>query len=110
MNTIVITGSAGFIGSCLLQRLKEEGYSKIIVVDDFSNAIKMKNLENKPYIEKINRNEFFLWIEKNYSSIDFIVHIGARTDTTETNWDVLNELNLTYSKKYGNRLYAIGFR
>ena len=99
MNTIVITGSAGFIGSCLLQRLKEEGYSKIIVVDDFSNAIKMKNLENKPYIEKINRNEFFLWIEKNYSSIDFIVHIGARTDTTETNWDVLNELNLTYSKK-----------
>ncbi len=59
MNYIVITGAAGFIGSCLVDKLKKEGYSNIVAVDDFSKKIKMKNLENKSYIHKINRTDFF---------------------------------------------------
>jgi ADP-L-glycero-D-manno-heptose 6-epimerase len=86
MNYIVVTGAAGFIGSCLIQRLHDEGYENIVAVDDFSKVEKNKNLENKPYIYKVKRTEFFSWLELNYQQVDFILHIGARTDTTETNW------------------------
>lgn len=99
MNYIVITGAAGFIGSCLIQKLHEEGHEKIVAVDDFSKAEKIKNLENKPYIYKVNRTEFFFWLETNYQQVDFIIHIGARTDTTETNWDIFQELNVNYSQQ-----------
>ncbi|MDD3280979.1 MAG: ADP-glyceromanno-heptose 6-epimerase [Bacteroidales bacterium] len=99
MNYIVITGAAGFIGSCLIQKLHEEGYENIVAVDDFSKAEKMKNLENKPYIYKVKRTEFFFWLETNYQQVDFVIHIGARTDTTETNWDIFQELNVNYSQQ-----------
>lgn len=96
---IVITGAAGFIGSCMISKLNENGISDIVIVDDFSNAEKNKNLEKKIFSEKIHRNDFFKWIEKKHSTIDFIIHIGARTDTTEFNVSIFNELNLNYTKK-----------
>ncbi len=96
---MVITGAAGFIGSCLVQKLHEEGYENIVAVDDFSKTEKVKNLENKPYISKVGRTEFFSWLETNYQQVEFIVHIGARTDTTETNWNIFQELNLNYSQQ-----------
>ncbi|MDY0014943.1 MAG: ADP-glyceromanno-heptose 6-epimerase [Bacteroidales bacterium] len=111
MNYIVITGAAGFIGSCLIQKLHEEGHEKIVAVDDFSKAEKIKNLENKPYIYKVNRTEFFFWLETNYQQVDFIIHIGARTDTTETNWDIFQELNVNYSQQIWENcvLYRLPF-
>ena len=96
---IVITGAAGFIGSCLLGRLNEEGYSDILIVDDFSKAEKLKNLEGKKYAQKTERSDFFNWCQNNHHLIHFVFHIGARTDTAEFNMEVLNELNLDYSKK-----------
>ncbi len=96
---IVITGAAGFIGSCMISKLNENGISDIVIVDDFSNAEKNKNLEKKIFSEKIHRNDFFKWIEKKHSTIDFIIHIGARTDTAEFNVSIFNELNLNYTKK-----------
>ena len=99
---IIITGAAGFIGSCLVSKLNSLGKIDLILVDDFSNAEKNKNLVNKSYIEKINRYEFFNWFSKNVHFIKEVYHIGARTDTTEQNIDILNELNLEYSKKIWN--------
>ncbi|MEI6694822.1 MAG: ADP-glyceromanno-heptose 6-epimerase [Bacteroidota bacterium] len=96
---IVITGAAGFIGSCMISKLNENGISDIVIVDDFSNAEKNKNLESKIFSKKIHRNDFFEWIEKKHSTIDFIIHIGARTDTAEFNEAIFNELNLNYTKK-----------
>ncbi|MFZ4414599.1 MAG: ADP-glyceromanno-heptose 6-epimerase [Bacteroidales bacterium] len=96
---IVITGAAGFIGSCMISKLNENGISDIVIVDDFSNAEKNKNLEMKIFSEKIHRNDFFEWIEKKHATIDFIIHIGARTDTAEFDEAIFNELNLNYTKK-----------
>ncbi|MFZ4401192.1 MAG: ADP-glyceromanno-heptose 6-epimerase [Bacteroidales bacterium] len=96
---IVITGAAGFIGSCMVSKLNENGIKDIIIVDDFSNQLKNKNLENKTYSEKVNRNIFFEWLEKEHTKIDFIIHIGARTDTAEFDVTIFNELNLNYTKK-----------
>jgi ADP-L-glycero-D-manno-heptose 6-epimerase len=95
---IVVTGAAGFIGSCLISKLNKEGYNEIVAVDDFSKIEKEGNLAEKTVIEKVERKNFFRWLIKNSDEVGFIFHIGARTDTTEFNVDVFNELNLDYSK------------
>ena len=95
---IVVTGAAGFIGSCLISQLNKEGFNDIIAVDDFSKTEKSGNLEGKNIIQKVERTSFFSWFIRNVTDIDFVFHIGARTDTTEFNVQVFNELNLNYSK------------
>jgi ADP-L-glycero-D-manno-heptose 6-epimerase len=95
---IIITGAAGFIGSCLVQKLNDEGYENLILVDDFSDEIKNKNFEGKHYAEKVHRDSFIEWLNNNYHNVQFIFHIGARTDTTEQDVALLNRLNLDYTK------------
>lgn len=95
---IIVTGAAGFIGSTLVSKLNAEGFKDIVLVDDFSNAEKNKNLENKTFTEKVNRNDFLNWLDDNHKYVQFIFHIGARTDTTEFDVKVFNELNLNYTK------------
>ena len=96
---IVVTGAAGFIGSCLVAKLNQLGITDILLVDDFSNREKNKNLVNAKYFSKIERSKYIHWFSKNSDSVTFVYHIGARTDTTEFNSDIFNQLNLTYSKK-----------
>ena len=95
---IVITGSAGFIGSCLVSKFNSEGYNNLILVDDFSKHEKDQNLIGKKFAKKIDRHIFLKWFEENYQGIVKVIHIGARTDTTEFNVNIFNELNLNYSK------------
>jgi ADP-L-glycero-D-manno-heptose 6-epimerase len=96
---MVVTGAAGFIGSCLISRLNAENFNYVIAVDDFSRADKNKNLEGKKIQEQVDRENFFGWLEKNHSLVEFIFHLGARTDTTEFNKDIFDRLNVSYSKK-----------
>jgi ADP-L-glycero-D-manno-heptose 6-epimerase len=96
---IVITGAAGFIGSCLVGYLNEKGYSKIVLADDFSRKIKLPNLDKKRFSDVIERNEFFEWLFEEKPKIDFFFHFGARTDTAEFNYAIHQKLNVEYSKK-----------
>ncbi|HFA49746.1 MAG TPA: ADP-glyceromanno-heptose 6-epimerase [Bacteroidetes bacterium] len=98
---IIVTGAAGFIGSCLIKKLNIEGHNDLVLVDDFSFPQKNKNLENKIFHSKIERSEFLSWFNKNAGEIDFVFHLGARTDTTEKDTAIFDELNLNYSKKIG---------
>jgi len=95
---IIVTGSVGFIGSAFVSKLNSEGFKDIVLVDDFSNPEKNKNIENKTFSEKVERNNFFAWLDENHKYVQFIFHIGARTDTTEFNVAVFDELNLGYTK------------
>jgi ADP-L-glycero-D-manno-heptose 6-epimerase len=105
---IIVTGAAGFIGSVMVGKLNNKGYTNIIPVDDFSNPAKEKNLANKAFKEKVDRNIFFLWLEKNHRDVDFIFHLGARTDTTEFDVRIFDELNTGYSKKVWNACTEYG--
>lgn len=96
---IIITGAAGFIGSVLVGRLNREGYGNLILVDDFNNMKKNKNLDEKSYIKKIHRDDFFQWFDDYYFNVDAVLHIGARTDTTEFNSEIFDVLNVEYSKQ-----------
>jgi ADP-L-glycero-D-manno-heptose 6-epimerase len=96
---MIITGAAGFIGSCLIYKLNKHNFNYIIAVDKFNNPEKEKNLLGKKIVERIDRDVFFTWLNKNYKLVEFIVHLGARTDTTEFNWNLLKALNFEYSTK-----------
>lgn len=95
---IVVTGAAGFIGSCMIKRLNDAGYPDILAVDEFSRADKNRNLEGKQLWGQMHRNNFVRWLERNHTDVDAVIHLGARTDTTEQNVQIFNELNLEYSR------------
>ncbi len=96
---IVITGAAGFIASCLITKLNQEKFYDLVLVDDFSHPQKNKNFEGKRYIEKVDRQQFMPWLIKNEDQVQFVFHIGARTDTTEFNKAIFDELNLHYTQE-----------
>lgn len=96
---IVITGAAGFIASVFAQTLNELGYQDLVLVDDFSIEKKRKNWEGLTFSEKVQRDDFFTWAEGKESLIQAIVHLGARTDTTEHDWAIFQKLNLDYSMR-----------
>jgi ADP-L-glycero-D-manno-heptose 6-epimerase len=95
---IIVTGAAGFIGSCLVSKLNDLGQTNLILVDDFSNSEKNKNLAGKQFSAQVERNIFVDWLKENASIISEVYHIGARTDTTEFDVAIFDELNLNYSK------------
>lgn len=95
---IIVTGAAGFIGSALTGELLRAGYGGIVAVDDFSQAVKNKNLAGKKIENKIERGEFLSWINTRAEEVQFIFHIGARTNTAEKDAAVLKALNLDFSK------------
>lgn len=99
---IVVTGAAGFIGSCLVSKLNKEGHDNIVVVDDFSKTEKAGNLEGKTIAAKVGRKDFIQWLNDFSDEVDFIFHIGARTDTTEFDKEIFDRLNLNYTKDIWN--------
>ncbi len=101
-NKILVTGAAGFIGSCMVQYLNDQGFSKLILVDDFGVEEKRKNWETKVFETIVERYNLFNWLEEHNPKIDIVIHLGARTDTTEFDYAVHVELNLAYSKSIWN--------
>ena len=95
---VVITGAAGFIGSVVAGELNNKGRNDLVLVDDFSKREKERNFINLKYDALVARNDFFTWFKDNHVDVDFVVHLGARTDTTEFDWNVFQELNVDYTK------------
>ena len=95
----VITGAAGFIGSCLTQYLNENGYHDLILVDDFSREDKTMNLEGKQFLRKIERDDFPRWLPEQGGKLTAVFHLGARTDTTEKDEAIFDRLNFRYSQE-----------
>jgi ADP-L-glycero-D-manno-heptose 6-epimerase len=98
-STLVVTGAAGFIGSCLTGYLNEMGFEQLILVDEFSRLDKVNNLKGKKFIHRVERDDFFSWLELKKPDVGFVFHLGARTDTTEFDYAVHNRLNFEYSQR-----------
>jgi ADP-L-glycero-D-manno-heptose 6-epimerase len=96
---IVVTGAAGFIASCLVSRLNAANFNDIVVVDNFAVEKKLPNIRGKKLREYVDREEFFTWLDAHHEQVEFVFHLGARTDTTEQDYAVLDLLNLNYSKQ-----------
>jgi ADP-L-glycero-D-manno-heptose 6-epimerase len=103
---IVVTGAVGFIASNLVEKLNQENFKDLILVDKFDNPLKNKNLDGLKYKEKVDREVFIEWLDTNYEEVEFIFHLGARTDTTEFDRELLWRLNTDYTKEVWNRCVA----
>src|SRR5687767_4522091 len=95
---IIVTGAAGFIGSCMVAYLNEQDYRNIIIADAFEVEAKRKNWEQKGFAHVVERYNLFDWLKENDIPIDCFIHLGARTDTTEFDYAIHEELNVQYSK------------
>jgi ADP-L-glycero-D-manno-heptose 6-epimerase len=98
---IVVTGAAGFIGSVFANYLNINELDNVIIVDDFTKKEKLSNYDSLPY-DRIEREQFINWLEKYHNDVDAVIHLGARTDTTEFDYSILEKLNLNYSKNIWN--------
>ncbi len=100
---IIVTGAVGFIGSCLIKKLNSENFNAIVAVDNFDDDTKNKNLAGAQLKEKVDRDDFMVWLDRNNENVEFIFHIGARTDTAEFDMDLLHRLNTDYTKEIWKR-------
>lgn len=96
---IVLTGGAGFIGSCFLKTLNDEGIYDAIVVDTLGTGLKWKNLVGKRFSSIVSPQRFREQCigDSLDSAIDTIVHLGACSTTTERDADYLLDDNTQYS-------------
>ncbi|MCA6077902.1 ADP-glyceromanno-heptose 6-epimerase [Fulvivirga sedimenti] len=100
---IVVTGAAGFIGSRLIKRLNDDGFNYIIAVDKFGIPEKERNLDKLNILSFVERAEFMEWLDVNYEEVEFIFHIGAKTDTTLFDEELLRIMNTDYTKDIWTR-------
>jgi len=97
---IIVTGGAGFIGSALIAALNKRQITDILVVDELGTDQKWKNLRNLSFADYVEKDDFLEMVieDKLDSSIDAVFHLGACSDTTETNASYLIKNNYEYSK------------
>ena len=94
---IVITGAAGFIGSAVVRYLNDQGLSNLILVDDFKKSPKWKNLIGKKFTDLISRYDLFDWLKGRDQEIEAFIHLGACSDTVETDGDYFLKTNYRYT-------------
>jgi len=96
---IVVTGGAGFIGSCFIARLNELGMDDIMVVDQLGTHEKWKNLLGKKFNTYMHKNDFLMQLGtgKLNTLVESIIHLGACSATTEMDADYLMQNNVHYS-------------
>lgn len=107
---IIVTGGAGFIGSCIVRTLNDADRDDIIIVDNVGATDKWLNMRNKRYIKYVHKSKFLDELPS-YRNVEAVIHMGAQSSTTERNFDYLWENNFEYTKTLWNycSVNGVGF-
>lgn len=108
---IIVTGGCGFIGTHIILELNRLGFDRnIIIVDDFKESTKWKNLRGLRYGDFLSRYEFFDWLEDRPDEVKAIIHMGANSSTTGTDGDEYYEMNYRYTIELAKYALEHGIR
>lgn len=98
---IIVTGGAGFIGSCIVRTLNDAGIEEVVIVDNIESTDKWMNMRNKKYIKYVHKSELISGLSS-YENVTAIIHMGACSSTTERNFDYLWNNNFEFTKALWN--------
>jgi ADP-L-glycero-D-manno-heptose 6-epimerase len=109
---IIVTGGAGFIGSAIVAGLNGRGIDDVVIVDMLGSDEKWKNLRKLRFADYVEADDFLemLTADKIDWPIEVIFHMGACSDTTETNASYMVRNNYDFSKILANRAVQGGIR
>lgn len=94
---ILVTGAAGMIGSGVVRCLNDRGYERLLLCDDLKHGEKWKNLVGKRFVDLVPKRLLMDYLKERTSDIEAVVHLGACSDTVETDADYLMENNFRFS-------------
>lgn len=107
---IIVTGGAGFIGSCVVRHLNDKGYTNIVVVDNLGTTEKWKNLVGKTVSDVLHKSTLFQWLSGKQQEIEAIIHLGACSSTVEQDANYLLENNYRYTRTLAEYALTHGIR
>jgi ADP-L-glycero-D-manno-heptose 6-epimerase len=92
---LLVTGGAGFIGSNVVAGLNEAGRADIAVCDELGSGQKWRNLAKRQLADIVPPQALMSWLDAR--KLDAVVHLGAISDTTATDADLVVETNFRLS-------------
>ena len=100
---IIVTGATGFIGSAIVWQLNEAGQKDILCVDTISPTLRPRILEKRKYAKFLTKDDLISYLNNGPSEkIEWIIHMGACSSTTEMDVNFLRENNTEYTQKLFN--------
>jgi ADP-L-glycero-D-manno-heptose 6-epimerase len=95
---LIVTGAAGFIGSNIVAALNAEGRSDLLVVDDAEHLAAGRQLNGLAYAQALPKHALPAWLEENGGEVEAILHMGANSDTTQSDRAYMMANNLEYTR------------
>jgi ADP-L-glycero-D-manno-heptose 6-epimerase len=94
---LLVTGGAGFIGSNVVAALNDAGRSDVAVCDVLGHDGKWRNLAKRRLADIVPPAELMDWLKGR--RLDAIIHLGAISETTATDGDLVIETNFRLSMR-----------
>ncbi|MHC8864921.1 ADP-glyceromanno-heptose 6-epimerase [Arenicellales bacterium IMCC57338] len=107
---IVVTGGAGFIGSNLIAELNLRGEAEILLVDDLSDASKIRNINDLTVADYLDKDDFIAKLDSEVfaKNLSYVFHLGACSDTMVADGRFVMSVNFEYSKRLLQTLESVG--